>query len=412
MTTFLEHIVPGLALSLLGLWHTINTTRSYYNNNNKENFTVKFWHPLVYGSSSSRLKRLEPLIILSFSILALFNQILDLHGFHFTFHLIKLEHATMFLHLAVFSGFTLCTETSMSTFTGILAASVFSQELFLLHFHSADHVGLEGHYHWLLQLIILVSLLASLASTFAPSSFAAALILSISVVFQGCWFMNMGCVLWLPKFTPEGCFFKDSPGMMHSSVVCGSPRADVRARAMANLQFSWILSGIMVLTGCICLKSAGRSNRRRLEYEQLNSRVHKHIKMRSLIFLVTLVFGATTILIIITAGPSTGIATVHVTNLLSSEYTVIVHCQSKEDDLKARTVQSGSQIEWSFDPNFRTLFWCDLALRDMRLHFDAFQKLKFGIGGYCESTHWVVKDAGVHRNSTVCHGSLFLPWIS
>ncbi|CAN1278305.1 hypothetical protein LINPERPRIM_LOCUS16598 [Linum perenne] len=263
-----EHIVPGLALSLLGLWHTINTTRSYCN----KSFTVKFWYPLC--GPSSRLKHLEPLLVLSFSILALFDQVLDLPSFHFSFHLIKLEHATMFLHLAVFAGFALCTEIVqssdlLSSVTGILAASVFSQELFLLHFHSADHVGLEGHYHWLLQLIILVSLLAALASTFFPTSFPAALLLSVSVLFQGCWFMNMGCMLWLPQFTPQGCFINSSD--MHRAVTCGSPHADLRARGLANLQFSWMLSGIMLLTGCICLRSAGRSNRR-LQYEQLNSR--------------------------------------------------------------------------------------------------------------------------------------------
>ncbi|PRQ23347.1 hypothetical protein RchiOBHm_Chr6g0260341 [Rosa chinensis] len=37
---------------------------------------------------------------------------------------------------------------------GLLMASVFCLELFLLHSHSTDHVGLEEHYHWLLQLIV------------------------------------------------------------------------------------------------------------------------------------------------------------------------------------------------------------------------------------------------------------------
>ncbi|PRQ23384.1 hypothetical protein RchiOBHm_Chr6g0260741 [Rosa chinensis] len=73
-------------------------------------------------------------------------------------------------------------------------ASIFCQELFLLHFHSTDHVGLEGHYHWLLQLIVFASVMAALAATCCQTSLLAALVLSISVVFQGCWFMNMGFI--------------------------------------------------------------------------------------------------------------------------------------------------------------------------------------------------------------------------
>ncbi|CAL1389318.1 unnamed protein product [Linum trigynum] len=280
MGNFIAHIVPGLALTLLGLWHIINTTRSYCNNKTSTSFMVKFWHP--FNCLFSRLKHLEPILILSFSILSVLNQIFNFPLFRFSFELVNLEHATMFLHLAIFAGFTLCTEITesshiLSSVTGILATSLFTQELFLLHFHSADHVGLEGHYHWLLQLIIFVSLLSALASTFFPTSFPAALVLSVSVVFQGCWFMNMGCMLWLPQFVPQGCFMNmmqsggNSGSVIHGAVTCESSYADHRARALANLQFSWILGGIMLVTGCLCLKSVGKSSQRLQQYEQLNT---------------------------------------------------------------------------------------------------------------------------------------------
>ncbi|CAL1372475.1 unnamed protein product [Linum trigynum] len=280
MGNFIAHIVPGLALTLLGLWHTINTTRSYCNNKTSTNFIVKFWHP--FNCPFSRLKYVEPILILSFCILSVLDQIFDFPLFRFSFELVNLEHATMFLHLAIFAGFILCTEITrsshiLSSFTGILATSLFSQELFLLHFHSADHVGLEGHYHWLLQLIIFTSLLSALAATFLPTSFPAALGLSVSVVFQGCWFMNMGCMLWLPQFVPQGCSVNtmlsggNSGSVIHGAVTCESSYADHRARALANLQFSWILCGIMLVTGCLCLKSAGKSTRSLQQYEQLNT---------------------------------------------------------------------------------------------------------------------------------------------
>ncbi|KAE8729798.1 Fatty acid hydroperoxide lyase 2 [Hibiscus syriacus] len=173
------------------------------------------------------------------------------------------------LNPSTFPGFTLSVELTQSTeilsaFSGIIVASVFSQELFFLHFHSADHIGLEGHYHWLLQLIVLISILAAIAIMFLPTSLPAVLVLSVSVVFQGCWFMNMGFMLWSPQFVPRGCIMQlaeSSGDSMHSAVTCFSHEADIRARALANLQFIWILSGIMIFTGFICLNFAGKCTR-------------------------------------------------------------------------------------------------------------------------------------------------------
>lgn len=188
----------------------------------------------------------------------------------------------MFLHLAIFSGFTLFAELMqsfhiLSGFAGVLVTSVFGQELFLLHFHSADHVGIEGHYHWLLQLIVFISLMAALAATCFPTSLPAALVLSNSVVFQGCWFMNMGLMLWLPQFVPAGCVVRSAEGSgddMLGAVLCGSQEADLRARALANLQFSWILAGILIFIGCISLKLAAKYRPRDfpVDYEQLQSK--------------------------------------------------------------------------------------------------------------------------------------------
>ncbi|KAK7257900.1 hypothetical protein RIF29_32213 [Crotalaria pallida] len=275
MGTFVGHIVPGLALALLGLWHTINIIKSYLVKG-PANFTVRFWYH--FNTPHSRFKHLELVSILSFSVLAIFMQILDFPHFQYAFKLDNFEHATMFIHLALFAGFSLSAELTdsldlFSGFVGTLASSVFSQELFLLHFHSTDHVGLEGHYHWLLQLIVLVSLVASVAATAFPNNFTAALVLSISVIFQGCWFINMGFMLWFPAFVPEGCAMnlaKSSGNEMLGAVTCGSKEADFRARGLANLQFSWILSAILILAGIVCLKLARKCTiTERLEYERL-----------------------------------------------------------------------------------------------------------------------------------------------
>ena len=277
MGTFVGHLVPGLALTLLGLWHSINTIRAYALKGSI-NFTARFWYP--FNSPFSNLKYLELIFILFFSVFAIFMQVLDFPFLRLSFELDSFEHASMFLHLAIFAGFTLSAELThslerLSGVSGILAASVLGQELFLLHVHSTDHVGLEGHYHWLLQLIVLVSFVAALAATSFPTSFPAALVLSTAVVFQGCWFMNMGFMLWVPEFVPKGCKAQLTESSMHSAVACASHEADLRARALANMQFSWILSGILILVGSLCLKLVGKysSNVDLIKYEQLHSRV-------------------------------------------------------------------------------------------------------------------------------------------
>lgn len=286
MGTFAGHIIPGSSLALLGLWHTINTIKAYHLKG-PTLFRSSYWYPFEFHLIPRlKLKYLELLFVLAFSILAILMQILDFPFLEFSFKLNNFEHATMFLHLAIFSGFTLfadlcsCSD-DLTGVSGILATSVFSQELFLLHYHSADHVGLEGHYHWLLQIIVLVSVVACLATVVCPGSFPAAVVLAVTVVFQGCWFVNMGFMLWDPRFVAEGCVMvkmtSTPPPSVHSdgAVVCEVGEADFRARGLANLQFSWILGGILIVVGSFtCFKFARTSPFRKSSshYQQLRCR--------------------------------------------------------------------------------------------------------------------------------------------
>ncbi|XP_022972359.1 transmembrane protein 45B-like [Cucurbita maxima] len=260
MGQFVPHIASGFVFTLLGLWHTVNTIKAY-NLGCGSNFKVKFWYPL--DRPHSNLKYLELILVFSFSVLGIFGQFWDYPFVHLSFNVINFEHATMFLHLAVFSGFALYNELNRSSnllsgVEGVFAACVFSQELFLLHFHSADHNGIEGHYHWLLQLIVFASLGSVIVAACCPTCFPAALVLSLLVVLQGCWFMNMGFMLWVSNLVPKGCSMRivenGKDEMMLGAVICDSKEADMRARALANLQFSWILAGILIFTGFISLK--------------------------------------------------------------------------------------------------------------------------------------------------------------
>ncbi|CAN1138656.1 hypothetical protein LINPERHAP2_LOCUS10824 [Linum perenne] len=83
---------------------------------------------------------------------------------------------------------------------------------------------------------------------------------------------------------------------------------------------------------------------------------------------------------------------------------VIAHCQSRDDDLEAGFIVPGSELKWDFEPTGfgLTLFWCDLAVDERRLHFDVYTEfLEY-------QPNWEIKDDGV---STYDHGRYILfPW--
>ncbi|CAI0423010.1 unnamed protein product [Linum tenue] len=75
---------------------------------------------------------------------------------------------------------------------------------------------------------------------------------------------------------------------------------------------------------------------------------------------------------------------INITNKLGSKKTLIVHCESVDDDLGALAVNSGDVYHWDFEDSslFRqVVFWCRLALEDGRLSFVAYIEREDG-GGY------------------------------
>jgi hypothetical protein len=188
MGTFLGHVLPGLAFAILGVWHTLNTVKGY-KLKGASGFRSATWFPFP-SSPLPGLRHLELYLLLSFSVLAIADQLVDLPILALCLQPDSLEHATMYLHLAVYASVALAADVVSSRrrdaaataapggggvgdVVTALAASVFGQELFLLRFHSADHAGLEGHYHWLLQLVVAASLATAAASAVLPRSFRA-----------------------------------------------------------------------------------------------------------------------------------------------------------------------------------------------------------------------------------------------
>ncbi|XP_050149446.1 uncharacterized protein LOC126624429 [Malus sylvestris] len=69
--------------------------------------------------------------------------------------------------------------------------------------------------------------MAAVTATCFRTNLPAALVLSISVVFQGCWFMNMGFMLRVSRFAPKGCavhFVEGNGDSMLGAVTCGTSK--------------------------------------------------------------------------------------------------------------------------------------------------------------------------------------------
>ncbi|KAL3736200.1 hypothetical protein ACJRO7_025194 [Eucalyptus globulus] len=220
-------------------------------------------------------KHSELIHVFSFSICAIFAQVVDFPFICLAFQVHSIEQTTVFLNLAIFSGFTLCAEINQKTGTLLEVSGCSCSFCFWSRTYACFisipmiMLGLEGRYHWQLQLVALVSFLSALAATCFPTSFLASLVLAIFVTFQGCWFF-----LCVPECVPKvwtALSAHTSGELVHGAIICGSGNADCRVRALANLQFSWILAGILFLTGSLCMKLASIYTERgqHTEYKRL-----------------------------------------------------------------------------------------------------------------------------------------------
>ncbi|KAH0724251.1 hypothetical protein KY284_000116 [Solanum tuberosum] len=164
------------------------------------------------------------------------HQPLDIDGTIPSNHLHNFEHSNISLTFFVYALFTVIFDKvtlqpqTKHGMTQLLGAIAFSQQLLLFHLHSSDHMGVEGQYHWLLQIAIFVCLATTLLGIQFPKSFLNSFVRSYSIMFQGIWLMVMGFMLWTPKFIPKGCFINFEEG--HKVVRCENDEALERAKAL------------------------------------------------------------------------------------------------------------------------------------------------------------------------------------
>lgn len=256
MGTLVGHVAPGFGFLLIGLWHLYNHIKLY--TLHPKSYTSPPWFP------SPRLRYLEPILIAVGSCISIAmelfigpqgHQPLDDDLTIPSNHLHNFEHASISLTFLTYAIFAIILDRARRAppdpalkhgLTQVVGAVAFGQQLLMFHLHSADHMGVEGQYHLLLQALIVVSLATTLIGIWRPRSFLVSFVRSASIAAQGVWFVVMGYALWTPGLIPKGCFMNSEEG--HWVVRCRDKGSLERAKSLVNIEFSWLLVGMVVFS--------------------------------------------------------------------------------------------------------------------------------------------------------------------
>ncbi|XP_062199882.1 uncharacterized protein LOC133902292 [Phragmites australis] len=243
------HILPGAGFLAVGLWHLFNHIRLF--SLRPESYVAPVWFP------APRVRHLELILVIAGSAVEFAMEMFVDHSTFLPFdadgsipsdRLHNHEHAIICLALLVYAGSALHLDRVRARGRRelglLLVAAVFAQELLVFHFHSTDHSGVEGQFHWLLQLIVAACLATALLGIGFPRSFTVSLVRSACVTFHGVWIIVIGSMVWVPSRVPKGCSLVQEDG--RDTVRCHSKASLHRAKALANLEFGWCLSSMTV----------------------------------------------------------------------------------------------------------------------------------------------------------------------
>ncbi|KAL1544611.1 transmembrane protein 45B-like [Salvia divinorum] len=241
------HIGPGIAFCMIGLWHLFNHTKLHATNPNS--YISHPWFPV------SRFRYLELYFIIFAALTSISMELFIMPHRHHPFapdgsipsnHLHNLEHATISLTFLTYASFAVILDRisppARTALTHLLAVLTLAQELLLFRLHSTDHAGLEGHYHWLLQILILAALTLAVLSAADSRSFLLSFVRSLAILAQGGWLVVIGVMLYTPRLMPKGCAVGVEDG--HYVVRCGGGEAVERAKSLAAILFSYYVVGV------------------------------------------------------------------------------------------------------------------------------------------------------------------------
>ncbi|KAJ6824454.1 transmembrane protein 45B-like [Iris pallida] len=277
MGSLIGHVAPGIGFLLIGLWHLFNHIK------------LHSLHPTTYTSSpwfpSPGFRYAEPTLIILGTTLSISmelfigprrHQPLDDDLTIPSNHLRNFEHASISFSFLLYAAFAVALDRARlprqrDVRAGLaqgLAAVALLQELLAFHLHSTDHVGVEGQYHWLLQIVIALTLSATLIGIPLPKSFLVGFARSVGVCFQGVWFVVMGYGLYIPAIVPKGCFVNDEDG--HKVVRCKDEDSLERAKSLVNILFGWFVAAMVIFSMVFYLEMAKKYVKEQ-EYDSLDN---------------------------------------------------------------------------------------------------------------------------------------------
>ncbi|KAL7209785.1 hypothetical protein ACSBR1_031364 [Camellia fascicularis] len=107
---------------------------------------------------------------------------------------------------------------------------------------------------------------------------------------------------------------------------------------------------------------------------------------------------------------------VHIISAVPDDPTpLLIHCQSKDDDLDYHFLSNGQDFDWKFRKNFfgTTLFFCAFQWNSKFTSFDVFNKTT---ASDCETPEqpwtcvWVVKPDGFYMENSDSNGTKLNTW--
>ncbi|KAI3791299.1 hypothetical protein L2E82_05031 [Cichorium intybus] len=249
MGTLAGHVAPGSVFLFVGLWHLLNHIKLHVEN--PKAFHFSSWVP------STKMRYSELYYIMGSCSMAIVMELFIEPDLHHPFdtdgtipsnHLQNFEHSFIFLMFSVYAGLAILLDKfkpkAHYELTHLLLGIAFGQQLLVIHLHSTGNMGIQGQYHMLLQILILISFISTLMGIGYQKSFMVSFIRSISMFFQGLWLIVMGFMLWTRSLIPKGCFLNLEQG--HHVVRCHGDAALERAKSLVNIQFSCYLLFVII----------------------------------------------------------------------------------------------------------------------------------------------------------------------